>query len=839
MRDVLAFAWITVTRHRLRSLLAIAGVGVGVCALTSIMSVERSWQRAVKGFFAPMDLETIEVAVPASTDWREVGFTRGLVDATDVDAIRRHCPEVEAATLVDWVEGVSVEAPGFGADQMPVRAVEADFTSALPDKPMEGRLFTAEEVARQAAVCVLSFPAREFFFDQEPALGRQLRIGSRTLTVVGVIAGNRHLGIANARMGSREVFVPASLARTLLGPERSTDSWRSYFRRRAIFLRSRDPGKTVARVEELMRRRVGGGGTRPFTDSLWESREAALHARTRVTFYSWLAALCALLVSGLGIAAVLFVSVAERTGEIGICRAMGASPARIYAEYLSAAGLIALCGALVGAAAGVPAAAAGVFATQWHTIGRSLENNPLLALQGAPPKFGGLPASICWEAVAVGFVLAMMIALAAALAPASEAAAIDPAKAIAQRHVGQSRSREGLTVLQIALSITVLAVLTSYFGALDREQTAEARKELGQDSVSLSADPVAALQEPVLPQYEAGCQEALARTLSSRSGLAKLRAETPLLVDLAPRISRPYTAARGGAVMDAVAVTFTTAEEFAYEPLLKPEDRARVRREFRDDSAAAVIGPRVREELFGARDPVGRPITVGGRQFTVVAVRPEPPGCSGTVGVFVPVQHYPELAHRAVRSEFWSPSAAVTARARDLRQYQEAAAQLRDAILPRLPRQYRKGMVLSATLPANLKQFVFQQKAVAARGAVGSLAVLLVALIGLTNMLLVSVHAEIREVGVRRAFGATWADVLFHFLSRGVALTMVGAVAGLALGLLACLAIARYGAGVLSAASIFWNGLGVVATILAGTLVSLFPAAVAARVQPVEALRYE
>jgi ABC-type lipoprotein release transport system permease subunit len=59
MTDLFASAWLSVTRHRLRSLLAMAGVAVGVCALTSIMSVEQAWRRAMREFFAPLDMETV------------------------------------------------------------------------------------------------------------------------------------------------------------------------------------------------------------------------------------------------------------------------------------------------------------------------------------------------------------------------------------------------------------------------------------------------------------------------------------------------------------------------------------------------------------------------------------------------------------------------------------------------------------------------------------------------------------------------------------------------------------------------------------------------------------
>jgi putative ABC transport system permease protein len=164
--------------------------------------------------------------------------------------------------------------------------------------------------------------------------------------------------------------------------------------------------------------------------------------------------------------------------------------------------------------------------------------------------------------------------------------------------------------------------------------------------------------------------------------------------------------------------------------------------------------------------------------------------------------------------------------------------ELRDALLPMVPEEYRSGIWLSEHIPETLREFISQHKAGAVRGAVGALAVLLVALIGLINMLLVSVHEDMREVGVRRALGAQRPHVLLHFLSQGVLLSAVGAAVGLGIGASFCWAT-RTWAGLPLSVSIFWAVAGAVATLIAGTVVSLIPAVVAARAHPVEALRYE
>ncbi len=203
MADTFAFAWLSITRHRLRSLLAMAGVAVGVCALTSIMSVEKSWRRAVTDFFSSMDLETVRVALPAGENWREQGFRKPALDTSDLAAISALRP-VTSATLMSWTT-MRAETDDGSALELAVRAVDADFTRTLPDEVKEGRLFTAQEEARHAPVCVLSFEARVWLFGDEQAVGRRIRIEGNGFEVVGVIAGNRHAGI-----GTRAVYVPAS-----------------------------------------------------------------------------------------------------------------------------------------------------------------------------------------------------------------------------------------------------------------------------------------------------------------------------------------------------------------------------------------------------------------------------------------------------------------------------------------------------------------------------------------------------------------------------------------------------------------------------------------------------
>jgi putative ABC transport system permease protein len=805
-----------------------AGVAVGVCALTSIMSVEKSWRRAVTDFFSSMDLETVRVALPAGENWREQGFRKPALDSSDLAAISALRPVVSSATLMSWTT-MRAETDDGSALELAARAVDADFTRTLPDEVKEGRLFTPEEAARHAPVCVLSFEARVWLFGDERAVGRRIRIEGNGFEVVGVIAGNRHAGI-----GTRAVYVPASWTRALLkshyGIEPQTE----------VFARTADPKAAVTQIERLMRERAGGDNTRPFTHSLWQVRQAALNARNRATLYSGIAGLCALLAAGIGIASLLFVSVAERSREIGVHRALGASKAHIYGEYLLASVMLSSGGALIGALAGIPAAAAGAFTSRWQPVLDPLAGEMLMEGVKELPKLSDIALMVSWDAIAIAVALALLTGATAALAPASEAAAVDPALAMSLRPGTRNSLRKLLTCLQVGFGVLVLVVLTSYFSVLESQEKAEARDLLGQDRVSAIADPIAALRKPVERTYLAGCKDALASVAGSPAALDRLRAQTPLLASLTPVVPLTLSLGSGAGKAQDVQVMLTTAEAFAYKPELVGQELQRVVRAFRAGEAVAVINPEVKDDLFAKQDAVGKTISIAGSRFTVIAVRPNPVGMSGMHQAWAPIAFYQTMKHRtpAGSAVSFMDEARVDARPVDERRYAEALAQLRDALLPMLPEQYRTGIKFSEQIPETTKQFIFQQRAVAVRGAVGALAVLLVALIGLANMLLVSVHLEVRETGVRRAFGAQKSDVVMHFLGEGLLLSVVGSAGGLAAGGLVCWAT-RAWANLPISVSAFWAVAGAVATVVAGAATSLLPAAVAARIHPVEALRYE
>src|SRR5262249_27317870 len=115
---------------------------------------------------------------------------------------------------------------------------------------------------------------------------------------------------------------------------------------------------------------------------------------------------------------------------------------------------------------------------------------------------------------------------------------------------------------------------------------------------------------------------------------------------------------------------------------------------------------------------------------------------------------------------------------------------------------------------------------------------LIVGGIGVMNIMLVSVTERTREIGVRKAIGAKRNNILAQFLIEAVTLSAVGGVIGVLLGSSFTLTL-HYGLGVTATLSFFWIVTALVMCAMIGIVFGVYPAWKAARLDPVEALRYE
>jgi len=108
----------------------------------------------------------------------------------------------------------------------------------------------------------------------------------------------------------------------------------------------------------------------------------------------------------------------------------------------------------------------------------------------------------------------------------------------------------------------------------------------------------------------------------------------------------------------------------------------------------------------------------------------------------------------------------------------------------------------------------------------------------LMNIMLVSVTERTREIGVRKALGATRFNILFQFLMEAIVITLLGGLAGIILGTGVGFGLAKFIDGKF-VIPFNWMALGIFVCVVVGTLSGLYPAIKASRLDPIESLRYE
>ena len=298
---------------------------------------------------------------------------------------------------------------------------------------------------------------------------------------------------------------------------------------------------------------------------------------------------------------------------------------------------------------------------------------------------------------------------------------------------------------------------------------------------------------------------------------------------------RSGEATAGGRKFENAAITGTSATLAEIRDLglargrfLSREDEARA-------ASVAVIGADVADALYPGLDPIGRAVRVGGRRFEIVGVQSRlgtAAGASQDRCVFLPLPTY-ERAFGA------SDTLQVFARARDTGRTTAAEDRARTTLRAR--RRLLPGVADTFDLlsPTAARGFVANlTERVGAAAAPLSAMALLASIVVVTNTTLVSVTQRTREIGVRRALGATRRQIEREVLLESALVAMVGGGAGLlaVLGLASAVRAAATVPLALAPATALWS-FGSAA--LAGVLAGLYPARRASRIDIIAAVRAE
>lgn len=250
-----------------------------------------------------------------------------------------------------------------------------------------------------------------------------------------------------------------------------------------------------------------------------------------------------------------------------------------------------------------------------------------------------------------------------------------------------------------------------------------------------------------------------------------------------------------------------------------------------DDNSrrVAVLGYKISKDLFGTVDPVGKKITVNGQSFTVLGSVKEMGGGFGgpqvDAYIYIPLNTYQQIFNTSVIS-----SIVVKTKSKD--DVKEAVREIENVLGKRL--EDDEYSVFETT---EILKVINQILGVMTVGLGGIAAIsLVVGGIGIMNIMLVSVTERTREIGLRKAIGATPNQILLQFLIESSLLSVLGGGIGVALAFLGTLILQNFFPAAITLSSIAL-AFGVSAAI--GIVFGVAPARRASQLSPIEALRYE
>ncbi|UCF78128.1 MAG: ABC transporter permease [Candidatus Eiseniibacteriota bacterium] len=401
LRESMVMALSSLWTHKLRAILTILGVVIGITTVVGMVSLVQGLNRSMARQIRSLGTSVVYVrkfepglfvgSLPESLRHRR-DFS-----VEDAVAIERLCPSVKAAVPLN-----------FTAVPLKYRDRETRLTQVLGSAPdyleihelgiSSGRCFTEEEVLHSADVCVMGQELLETLFPHTSSVGRWVSIGGKRFLIVGELEKR---GNFLGQSLDDFVIMPHSTLGKRFGPDLQI-----FVDAKPVTVEATE--QAIEEITELMRRRRGipanrGEDFAVFTEDVLMD----LYHRITGTFYIVMIAISsiALMVGGVGVTNIMFVSVTERTREIGLRMAVGARRTDVMVQFLTEAVVLTATGGVIGIAIGV-------------FIGWLVE------------KLVHIPSAAPFWSLALGFAFSSAVGLFFGMYPAVKASRLDPVVAL-------------------------------------------------------------------------------------------------------------------------------------------------------------------------------------------------------------------------------------------------------------------------------------------------------------------------------------------------------------------------------------------------------------------------
>ena len=417
-REIVSMAFDTVRTQKMRSALTILGILIGITSIVGMTAIIRGFDESLRESIREIGPSTIFVAqfsgvsLAAGADFSDL-LRRPSLTPGDADAIERQAPTIESVNLVLGEGGPPTQSrlyyDGERTKALNILGSTENYADVFHIDVEMGRFFTQSELRHRRRVIVIGQTAFQALFPNIDPIGRRVRLDSQPYTVIGVLGPRPSPGGLNVGQDDFAV-IPHTAYQKQFGI-RVSRARRGQFQSviiAAVPIEAADRSEALRDVESVMRIRHGLRLDEANDFDLM-TQDSVLRLWDRVSQATYLALVSissiALMVGGIGVMAIMTISVKERTREIGTRRALGARRREILWQFLLEAVFLTAVGGVLGVLLGSAVGVAVHYAT-------------------------GFPISLPWWSFAIGVGFSASVGIIFGLFPAVRASGLDPIEAL-------------------------------------------------------------------------------------------------------------------------------------------------------------------------------------------------------------------------------------------------------------------------------------------------------------------------------------------------------------------------------------------------------------------------